>query len=89
MLGAWVLGDFEDPDRYADARARRTTPAAHAVGVLFTDQLTRRRGRHPPQALRALSDRWVGIHHGCLRHRSTYDEATAWNHLTENFAAAA
>ena len=41
------------------------------------------------KALRALSNRWVGIHHGCLRHRSTYDEATAWNHLTENFAAAA
>jgi transposase len=30
------------------------------------------------QALRALANRLVGILHGCLRHRTTYDEATAW-----------
>ena len=41
------------------------------------------------KALRALSNRWVGILHGCLRHRTTYDEATAWGNLTENLAAAA
>lgn len=33
-------------------------------------------GHH--QALRALANRWVGILHGCLRHRTEYDEATAW-----------
>ena len=32
------------------------------------------------QALRALGNRWVGILHGCLKHRSTYDEHTAWGH---------
>ena len=26
------------------------------------------------QALRALSNRWVGIFHGCLHHHSTYNE---------------
>ena len=41
------------------------------------------------KALRALSNRWVGILHGCLRHRTTYDEATAWSHLADNRAAAA
>ena len=32
------------------------------------------------QALRALGNRLVGILHGCLRHRTLYDEHTAWAH---------
>jgi len=32
------------------------------------------------RALRALANRLVGILHGCLRHRSLYDEHTAWAH---------
>ena len=32
------------------------------------------------QALRALGNHWVGILHGCLRHRTPYDEHTAWGH---------
>ena len=32
------------------------------------------------KALRALSNRWVGILHGCLHHRTCYDEHTAWSH---------
>jgi transposase len=32
------------------------------------------------QALRALANRLVGILHGCLRHRTLYDEHTAWGH---------
>jgi transposase len=31
-----------------------------------------------PDALRRLANRLVGILHGCLRHGTTYDEATAW-----------
>ena len=34
------------------------------------------------QALRALGNRLVGILHGCLRHKATYDEHTAWAHRT-------
>ncbi|MCW2684377.1 MAG: Transposase, partial [Blastococcus sp.] len=30
------------------------------------------------QALRAVSNRLVGILHGCLRHGTPYDQATAW-----------
>ncbi len=41
------------------------------------------------QALRALANRWVGILHGCLRHRTLYDEATAWGHRDEQPHAAA
>ncbi len=32
------------------------------------------------QALRALGNRLVGILHGCLRHRTHYDENKAWAH---------
>ena len=32
------------------------------------------------KALRSLGNRWVGILHGCLRHRTLYDENTAWGH---------
>ncbi len=32
------------------------------------------------QALRALGNRLVGILHGCLRHRTPYNEHTAWAH---------
>lgn len=32
------------------------------------------------QALRALGNRLVGILHGCLRHRTPYDENKAWAH---------
>ena len=35
-------------------------------------------GHH--QALRALGNRLVGILHGCLQHRTRYDEHTAWGH---------
>lgn len=34
------------------------------------------------QALRALGNRLVGILHGCLRHRTHYDETKAWAHRT-------
>jgi len=36
------------------------------------------------KALRALGNRWVGILHGCLHHRSLYDENTAWAHRNDN-----
>ena len=38
----------------------------------------RAQGATHQQALRALANRWVGILHGCLRHRTLYDEAIAW-----------
>jgi hypothetical protein len=36
------------------------------------------------QALRALGNRLVGILHGCLRHRTHYDEHKAWAHRQNN-----
>lgn len=34
-------------------------------------------------ALRAVANRLVGILHGCLRHRTVYDEHTAWSHRAD------
>jgi hypothetical protein len=36
------------------------------------------------QALRTLGNRLVGILHGCLQHRTHYDEHTAWAHRQPN-----
>ena len=41
------------------------------------------------QALRALANRLVGILHGCLKHRTPYNEQTAWAHRTTIDRAAA
>jgi hypothetical protein len=68
------------------------------VGVLLDHHLTGARGpydRHRAagdthhHALRALANPWVGILHGCLQHRTTYDEHTAWAHPTQETAVAA
>jgi hypothetical protein len=49
------------------------SPGARA----YYDALRARRQNHH-QALRMLANRWVGILHGCLRHRSRYGEQIAW-----------
>ena len=49
----------------------------------------RARGAAHHQALRALSNRLVGILHGCLRHHTSYDEAIAWHADAHSQEAAA
>jgi len=115
VLAARVLGEFgDDPDRYANARARKNysgmSPITRASGTKrvvlaryarnkrLADALAqqafaalsnspgarayydthRANGDGHYKALRALSNRLVGILHGCLRHRTLYDETTAW-----------
>jgi hypothetical protein len=51
------------------------SPGARA----FYDQ-HRAAGDTHHQALRALGNRLIGILHGCLRHRTRYDEHKAWAH---------
>jgi transposase len=41
--------------------------------------LRRAAGANHHQALRALANRWVGILHGCLAHRTLYNEKLAWS----------
>ena len=51
---------------------------AVGVAVHFYDE-QRDKGLDHDAALRALSNRLVGILHGCLKTRTLYDEATAWS----------
>ena len=77
-----VLARFVRNRRLADALtwwafcSLTTSPGARA----FYDR-RRAAGDTHSRALRALSNRWVGILHGCLRHHTQYDEGTAWGHL--------
>lgn len=52
---------------------------------VYYDSLRDQKKSHP-QALRALANRLIGILHGCLKHRTLYNEHTAWNHRA-NLAA--
>ena len=76
-----VLARYARNKRLADAlhhqafAALTASPGARA----FYDQ-HRAHGDTHHQALRALSNRLVGILDGCLRHRTTYDETIAWAH---------
>lgn len=78
-----VLARFVRNQRLADAlqqqafSALRASPGARA----YYDQL-RARGTGHQAALRQLSNRLVGILHGCLKTRTLYDEHTAWGHHT-------
>ncbi|OUC77769.1 IS110 family transposase, partial [Gordonia lacunae] len=57
------------------------SPGARA----YYDNLRDQKKSHT-QALRAVANRLVGILHGCLTHRTLYNEHTAWHHRT-NLAA--
>jgi transposase len=47
----------------------------------------RAKGQPHDQALRALGNKLVGVLDGCLRHRTPYDEATAWANQPTDTAA--
>jgi transposase len=74
-----VLARYARNKRLADAlfqqafTALSVSPGARA----YYDSLRARRIGHN-DALRRLSNRLVGILHGCLRRGTVYDEATAW-----------
>jgi hypothetical protein len=90
-VGRGRQGAHSKRDRPAGTRAgRRTQPRPRRRGRqafaaltgspgarAFYDSLWARDIGHN-DALRRLSNRLVGILQGCLRHHTTYDEATAW-----------
>jgi hypothetical protein len=82
-----VLARIARNKRLADAcygwafSSLRSSPGARA----FYDR-QRGTGKTHHQALRALGNRWVGILHGCLRHRETYREDIAWGICLESAA---
>jgi transposase len=83
-----VLARVARNKRLADAcclwafSALSRSPGARA----YYDQL-RVKGASHQQALRALGNRLVGLLHGCVRHRTSYDEQCAWSHRPPTSAA--
>jgi transposase len=85
-----VLARFIRNDRLADPLHRQAFCALSASpgARSYYDQL-RGRGMNHNAALRQLSNRLVGILHGCLKTRTLYDERTAWEHPEDDQQAAA
>ena len=74
-----VLARFIRNDRLADAlqsQAFSALTASPGARAYYDKQRARGLGHNP--ALRQLSNRLVGILHGCLKTGTRYDEATAW-----------
>jgi len=55
-----------------------TITASPGARIYYDEK--RAKGDSHSKALRALSNRLVGILHGCLAHQVPYDEETAWGH---------
>ena len=83
-----TLARFVHNDRLIDAlmaqafSALKSSPGARA----YYDK-QRNRGVEYNAALRQLSNRLVGILHGCLKTGTSYDEETAWPQRAEPLAA--
>jgi hypothetical protein len=76
-----VLARYARNKRLGDALRQQAFAALTASpGARAFYDSHRARGATHHQALRALSNRLVGILDGCLRHRTRYDEDTAWAH---------
>jgi transposase len=75
-----VLARHARNRRLADALYQQAFAALTASpGARSYYDTHRARGATHHQALRALSNRLVGILHGCLRHHQPYEETTAWH----------
>ncbi len=84
-----VLARYARNRRLADALYQQAVSALTASpGARAYYDRQRARGATHHQALRALANRLVGILHGCLRHHTGYDEATAWHTGVKEAAAA-
>jgi transposase len=80
-----VIARYVRNDRLYDAIDRWALSSLNtSVGCRTFYDERRANGDTHPQALRALGNRLVGILHGCLRTRTTYDEHTAWAHRQPN-----
>jgi hypothetical protein len=78
-----VLARHARNRRLADALYQQAFAALTASpGARGCYDTHRARGATHHQALRALSNRLVGILHGCLHHHQPYDETHAWQPLS-------
>jgi hypothetical protein len=74
-----VLARFARNDRLADALQSQALSALTASpGARAYYDKQRARGLGHNAALRQVSNRLVGILHGCLKTSTPYDEPTAW-----------
>ena len=84
-----VLARFVHNNRLADALHQQAFCAlSHSPGARAYYDAIRARGASHHAALRQLSNRLVGILHGCLKTRTFYDESKAWAHNQDQQAAA-
>jgi transposase len=76
-----VTARFIRNDRLTDAlMAQAFTAISSSPGARALYDAERASGTEHNAALRKLANRLTGILHGCLKTRTTYDEATAWPH---------
>jgi transposase len=74
-----VLARYARNRRIGDALFQQAFSALKASpGARACYDTMRARGIGHNDALRRLANRLVSILHGCLRHRTTYDQTTAW-----------
>jgi len=83
-----VAARFVHNDRLLDALHMQASCAIlhDSEARAYYDQIRRRDVGHNA-ALRQVGNRLVGILHGCLKTRTTYDQATAWSHRHDHAAA--
>jgi hypothetical protein len=80
VIARWVRNTrLADPLHQQAFSALTASPGANAYY-----RALRARGAGHHAALRQLSNRLVGILHGCLKNRTLYDEYTAWAHHTSD-----
>lgn len=83
VAARWVHNDrLVDALMFQASKAIVASPGARA----YYDK-QRERGIGYNAALRQVANRLVGILHGCLKHGTLYDEATAWANQVEPLAA--
>lgn len=83
-----VAARYVHNDRLVDAlHGQASCALLHDDQVrAYYDQLRARDVGHNA-ALRQVGNRLVGILHGCLKHRATYNQTTAWSHRRSTVAA--
>jgi transposase len=85
-----VLARHVHNDRLLDALGAQAFAAlSRSPGARAYYDKQRARGLGHRAALRQLANRLVGILHGCLKTATTYSEATAWSHHTQQEQQAA
>jgi transposase len=83
-----VMARFIHNDRLIDAlMAQALSALGSSPGARALYDAQRAAGVEHNAALRKLANRLVGILHGCLKTRTTYDESTAWSHRENKLAA--